>query len=226
MSEFLLIHGACLGAWVWDRMIPALTAFGHKVRAIDLPGRDRQTTLAEQAQAILDSLRGPTVLVGHSAGGYAITAAAQSGNPWVRGLVYLCAYVPYPGQSLAQMRRSGPSQPLAPAFRVAPDRQSFRFDTTLAEALFFHDCPAPMAHRLCAESVAPMETALPDTAQAESLPRAYISCRNDRAIPPAFQNAMAQAIGLRADLPCGHAPFLAMPGRLASCIDTLVKEFP
>lgn len=226
MSEFLLIHGACMGAWVWDRVIPELTALGHSARAIDLPGRGRLTTLAEQAQAILDTLRGPVILVGHSAGGYAITAAAQSGNPLIRGLIYLCAYVPRPGQSLAEMRRAGPSQPLAPAFRVAPDRQSFRFDATLAEALFFHDCPAPMAHNLCAESTAPMETALPDTARAEALPRAYIACRHDRAIPPALQDDMARAITLRADLPCGHAPFLAMPDRLAHCIDDLSSQFP
>lgn len=225
MSEFLLIHGACMGAWVWDRVIPELTALGHSARAIDLPGRGRLTTLAEQAQAILDTLRGPVILVGHSAGGYAITAAAQSGNPLIRGLIYLCAYVPRPGQSLAEMRRAGPSQPLAPAFRVAPDRQSFRFDATLAEALFFHDCPAPMAHNLCAESTAPMDTALTDTAWAETLPRAYITCRHDRAIPPAYQDEMAQAIALRADLPCGHAPFLAMPDRLADCIDALAAKF-
>lgn len=226
MSDLLLIHGACLGAWIWDRAVPELTAIGHTARAIDLPGRDSLTTLPDQAQAILDALRGPTILVGHSAGGFAITAAAQTGNPLIRGLIYVCAYVPKPGQSLAQMRRAGPSQPLAPAFRVAADRQSFRFDPTQAEALFFHDCPEPMAQHLCAESVAPMETALPDTARAQALPRAYITCRHDRAIPPDYQETMAQGIVLRADLPCGHAPFLAMPGRLAACISTFAAQMP
>ena len=224
MSDVLLIHGACLGAWTWDRVIPLLKSQGHTARAIDLPGRDGLTTLSEQTQAILDALTAPTILVGHSAGGYAITAAAQTGNPLIRGLIYLCAYVPRPGQSLAQMRRAGPSQPLAPAFRVSADRLTFRFDPTLAETLFFHDCPQPMAQKLCAESTAPMETALPDTARAQRLPRAYITCTQDRAIPPAYQEAMAQGITLRADLPCGHAPFLAMPGGLAACISAFAGQ--
>jgi pimeloyl-ACP methyl ester carboxylesterase len=224
MSELLLIHGACLGAWIWDRVIPDLTALGHTARAIDLPGRNSLTTLPEQVAAIESALRGPTLLVGHSAGGFAITAAAQTGNPLIRGLIYVCAYVPRRGQSLAQMRRAGPSQPLAPAFRVALDRKTFRFDPALAEVLFFHDCPEPMAQGLCAESVAPMETALPDTARAEALPRAYITCAKDRAIPPAYQNTMATGIALRAELPCGHAPFLALPDRLAACISDFTTQ--
>ncbi len=226
MSEVLLIHGACLGAWIWDRVIPELTALGHTARAIDLPGRNSLTTLPEQVASVIGALRGPTILVGHSAGGFAITAAAQTGNSLIRGLIYVCAYVPTPGQSLAQMRRAGPSQPLAPAFLVAADRKTFRFDPALAAALFFHDCPEPVAQQLCAESVAPMETALPDTARAEALPRAYITCTEDRAIPPSYQDTMATSIALRAELACGHAPFLAMPDRLAACISDFTRQMP
>ena len=73
-----------------------------------------------------------TVLVGHSAAGYAITAAAEADPTRFDGLVYLCAYLPASGQALADMRRAGPSQPLAPAIRMAADRVSFTFDPALA----------------------------------------------------------------------------------------------
>ena len=220
MSEFLLIHGACHAAWAWDRVIPALAALGHGARALDLPGRGGHATLDEQARAVLDALRGPTVLVAQSAGGFAMTAAAQMDPALVAGLIYVCAYVPKPGMSLADMRRAGPRQPLAGSFRLSPDRRAFWFDAGMAPALFFHDCPDLQGATawLCADSVAVMETALPDTARAEALPRGYLICDDDRAIPPEYQEVLAMGIAAQAHLPCGHSPFLAMPEALAEAI--------
>jgi pimeloyl-ACP methyl ester carboxylesterase len=226
MSEFLLIHGACHGAWAWERVIPALKALGHSARALDLPGRGVETTLRAQAQAVVDALQGPTVLVAHSAGGFAITAAAQMAPEQVAGLIYVCAYVPEPGMNLAQMRRAGPRQPLAGSFRLSPDRRMFWFDEALAPALFFHDCadPQAMTARLCPESVAVMQTALPDTSRAEDLPRGYVVCADDRAIPIEYQHVMAQGIEAQARMPCGHSPFLAMPEALAREIVRLAGQ--
>ncbi len=59
------------------------------------------------------ALDAPAIVVGHSMGGYPITAAAERAPERVERLVYLCAYVPAPGMSLADMRRDGPRQPLA-----------------------------------------------------------------------------------------------------------------
>lgn len=227
MSEFLLVHGACQGGWVWNQVIPALSALGHSARTLDLPRRGGHSTLGEQALAVVDVLSGPTVLVAHSAGGFAMTAAAQMQPHLITGLIYVCAYVPKPGKSLADMRRAGPRQPLAGSFVVAADRRTFAFDPALAPALFFHDCPEAEAAtaRLCADSVTVMETALPDTARAESLPRGYVICTDDRAIPPEYQAVMADGIALTEHLPCGHSPFLAMPERLAASIVRMVGRW-
>ncbi len=224
MSDILLLHGACHGAWAWDLVIPPLQALGHRARAIDLPGRQCAASLSEEAEAVVAALEGPTVLVGHSAAGFAITAAAEA-SALVAGLVYVCAYVPVAGQSLAQMRRAGPSQPLAGAFQLDRARGVFGFDPARAADLFFHDCADAngAVARLCVQALAPMETALTSTARAETLSRAYIRCDADRAIPPGYQNDMARGIERKAALPCGHSPFLAMPERLAALIDTLVR---
>lgn len=221
MADLLLVHGSCMGAWVWQAVLPALAALGHRACAIDLPGRDgRPCTLADHAATIHAALTGPTVLVGHSAGGFAIEAAA--GDPRVSGLIHIAAYVPQPGRSLADLRRAGPAQPMRGTFEVSPDRTSYRFRPDRCADLFFHDCPdaAALTARMGAEPLAPQETAFPP-GPLPALPRAAIICTDDRAIPPDWQRAMAAGLP-QIDLPSGHCPFLSMPDRLAQTLHGLL----
>jgi pimeloyl-ACP methyl ester carboxylesterase len=221
MSDLLLVHGTCHGAWCFDLLLPALAAQGISARAIDLPGRDGSpTTLDDYARAILAAASPGTILVGHSAAGYAITAAAEADPSRFQGLVYLCAYLPAPGQSLADMRRAGPSQPLLPAIRMAEDRQSFTIDPALAAGAFYQDCPQDLAawatSRLCPQPVLPQETPLWPKAAA-LLPRHYIVCELDQTIPPAYQARMASVLPPNCihSLQAGHSPFLSLPEALA-----------
>lgn len=238
MAEFLLIHGSCHGAWCWHRVIPALAALGHTARAIDLPGHglDRtpaaSVTLEGYATAILSALTGPTIVVGHSMAGYPITAAAEKDPSLIRALVYVCAYAPVSGQSLAQMRRAGPRQPLAPAIRVDAARTSFSFDPDMADDLFYHDCD-PEARALaqlclCPQPILPQETPLTLSPRSQGLPRHYIRCSEDHAIPPDYQVTMAQgfAPGAISVLPSSHSPFFSMPGALATLLDGIADQRP
>lgn len=232
MPDFLLIHGTAHGAWCFGATIRALAALGHHARAIDLPGcADDPTPAAEatldaSARAILRALTGPTILVGHSAGGYPITAAAESEPANIAALVYLCAYVPQPGKTLADMRRAGPAQPLNGAFRLTADRSAFSFDPVIAADRFYHDCPPDIAAqalaRLTPQPLAPQETALASIARAAALPRHYIRCTADRTIPPAYQTTMAQGLTL-SDLPTGHSPFLSAPEALAQRLSEIAR---
>ncbi len=222
MSDILLVHGSCHGAWCWEHVIPALAALGITADALDLPGRDGSpTTLDAYARAIVAAASPGTVLVGHSAGGYAITAAAEADPARFAGLIYLCAYLPKSGQSLADMRRAGPSQPLMPTIRMAGDRSSFTIDPTQACRVFYHDCPpditAAAIGRLCPQPVLPQETPL-TTMQSATLPRYYIICSDDRAIPPAYQAQMASDLAPEkvSKLEASHSPFLSMPDVLAA----------
>lgn len=227
MSELLLVHGTCHGAWCFAPLLAELARLEIPARAIDLPGRDgRPTTLEDYAQAILDAASPDSILVGHSAGGYAITAAAEAEPSRFKGLIYLCAYLPAAGQSLADMRRAGPSQPLMPAIRLAEDKGSFTIDPALAPAAFYQDCPPDLAAwataQLCPQPVTPQQTPLWPKA-AETLPRHYIVCENDRTIPPDYQRQMAARLpeDCRHALPSGHSPFLSMPDRLADLLARL-----
>lgn len=235
MSDILLIHGAAHGAWCWHRVIPALTALGHHARAIDLPSHGDDSTdpatvtLDSYAQAILNATQGPTLLVGHSMGGFPITAAAQLAPDRFTALIYLCAYLPIPGMTLAEMRRAGPRQPLAGSFKIDPTRSTFTFDPNQSPALFYHDCPAEdvalARRRLCAQAIRPQETPIPDTSRAESLPRHYIRCTDDRAIPPDYQATMAARLPPDHihDLATSHSPFFAAPEALAQKIHAIAQ---
>lgn len=225
MSEFLLIHGSCHGAWCWDDLIPHLQAAGHTARAIDLPSHGADTTppgdvtLDLYARAIVDAIDEPVVLVGHSMAGYPITAAANLAPEKISKLIYLCAYVPMADKSLADMRRMAPSQPLLDAVVVDADRVTFSVDLSQAAAKFYHDVPADRADwavaQLCPQPILPQETAM---TPAHDLPRHYIRCLNDRTIPPEFQVTMtadwpAETV---TEMETSHSPFLADPAGLAA----------
>lgn len=220
MADLLLIHGSCFGAWAWDLLIPHLTKQGHTARAIDLPGRGgTPTTLAAQAQAIAQTLTKPTILIAHSAGGFPTTAAANL-SPHITGLIYIAAYIPAPGQSIADLRRAGPSQPMKGAFRVTPDRTAYTFAPDRCADLFFHEGP-DYTHRLCAEPTLPQETPLPHLPLTRA---AAIICTDDRAIPPAHQRHMAASLPQH-DLPTGHCPHLSHPQSLAATLNGILESW-
>ena len=127
MSDILLVHGTCHGAWCFRDVIPALEALGHNARAIDMPshGEDAtpvaDVTLDSCAQSIVDALGDNTVVLGHSWGGFPITRAADMAPEKIARLIYLCAYAPWDGYSLAEMRRAAPRQPLMHAVVKSED---------------------------------------------------------------------------------------------------------
>ena len=235
MSDILLIHGSCHGAWAWDALIPALQALGHTARAIDLPGSgDDPTPLAEvtldrYAEAIVAALGEDTVLVGHSAAGYAITAAAERAPERIARLVHLCTYLPEPGRSMLDLRKDAPFQPLRGALTKTEDGLGYTVDPAAAPRVFYQDCTAEArawaVARLGPQAIAPQAAVVDVSDRSQSLPRSYILCENDGTIPPAHQVAMT------ADWPAGdvhrittgHSPFLAAPDRLARLIDGIVR---
>ncbi|TMM55353.1 alpha/beta fold hydrolase [Sulfitobacter sabulilitoris] len=235
MADILLIHGSAHGAWCWRDTIPALQALGHSARAIDLPGHGddptpvNEVTLDAYADAVVAASTPRTVVLGHSMGGYVITAAAERAPEQMSRLIYLCAYVPMSGKTLSDMRMMAPRQPLLPALRMAPDRRSFTIDPAMTGEVFYQDCPPGTvdyanAH-LCAQAVAPNNTPLDVTDRSRSLRRDYIRCLHDQTIPPEFQVTMTEdwPDGTVTEMATGHSPFFADPVGLAARIDQILQ---
>lgn len=238
MPPFLLVHGSCHGAWCWREVLSNLHNRGVDARAIDLPahGADptpvSEVTLDLYAEAILAAIDEPAVLVGHSAGGYAITAAAERAPEKVACLIHVCAYIPAPGLSMIDRIRAQPVQPMQAAFRSAPDRLSYSVEPGGARALFYHDCPpeavAEALRSLCPEPILPQKTVLALTERSASVPQHYILCSEDRAIPPQVQAAMVAGwpAGSVSKLATSHSPFLAAPAALADRLVAIAAQAP
>lgn len=235
MTDFLLIHGSCHGAWCWRDVIPALEAQGHTARAITLPGHDdgrdpATVTLQETAEAIVAAASPETIVLGHSWAGYPITAAAEIAPKALRGLIYLCAYVPVSGQSLIDMRKAGPRQTIGSAAIKHPNGASYTIDPAEAPRLFYQDCPAEAVAyalpRLCAQPILPQETPLELTDASQNTPKAYIRCTNDQTIPPEYQAQMVAGWPRNTvhEMQCSHSPFFADPQGLASLIGQIAKD--
>jgi pimeloyl-ACP methyl ester carboxylesterase len=93
VSTFALVHGACHGAWCWERLTPELEGRGHRVVAVDLPTEGRSAGNVRYAEIVAESLSGledDVVVVGHSLAGLTIPLVAAL-RP-VRRLVFLCAF--------------------------------------------------------------------------------------------------------------------------------------
>lgn len=233
--NFLLVHGACHGAWCWGRVAPLLERKGHRVLAIDLPGRgpgDRagwRHSLSSYADAVMAGARrmdGPVVAVGHSMGGQIISAAAEAAPDLFQRLVYLSAFLPVTGDSIASLSPHNTGSALATATHLSLWRGQLTILPATAAPVFYGDCEqADVAHavsRLTVESLRPSLARIQLTMHRfGQVPRAYIRLTDDQAIMPAFQDFMLnrQPCERVLTLPTSHSPFLSKPLDLADAIE-------
>lgn len=102
----VLVHGAWADSGSWNRVVKRLQQNGYRLRVPPNPLRG----LASDSAYIADFIRaitGPIVLVGHSYGGSVITDAAV-GDKEVKALVYVDAFIPKEGQTLAELASIAP----------------------------------------------------------------------------------------------------------------------
>jgi pimeloyl-ACP methyl ester carboxylesterase len=239
--RFLLIHGGFHGAWCWRDLIPQLQRLGHEAVAIDLPGhgerRGERSTLANRGEAIVSAMQHGDVLVGHSAGGFDITLAADAASEKVGHLVYLAAGVPLEGRTLLEALGGVESgshgrdeiervQDMVPsrALRATPEGCLEWIDKDLARQYFYHDCDEILANwafeRLspAAQQILIEPVTIPRF-WAAALPRSYIVCLEDRVMSFAKALAFAGRLGvLPLVLEGSHSPFFSRPAELAAAL--------
>lgn len=235
MASFVFVHGSWHGAWCWDKLVPLLRDAGHEALAIDLPahGEDRtsafRASLARYSKRVLEAVAACSqkpIVVGHSMGGMAITKAAMDAPGEAAALVYVCAFVPLPGESVAGLAREDPGSLIVDSTRIGA--RGISVIPEAAADLFYNECSEEVAawaiERLCSDPWRPLIEKLTGKS-IPVLPRAYIECTEDRAVSLERQRSMAsrtpfdEVVTLETD----HSPFLSMPAEFAHLLDGLVK---
>ena len=244
MANYVLVHGSAHGSWCWERVVPLLREQGHTVVAVDLPGNGHDDTplaevtletYAEFLCGILDSLTGPTVLVGHSLGGISISRAAELRPDRVAVLVYLTAALLEDGVTFMAAASDEPydeqhALETRPSWNLSEDRSHVVYKPELAQPRFYNDCsPEDVAWAkalLVPQPVGPLVSPMGITDNNFGrVPRVYVECALDNAVTPEWAREMYTA------LPCaeiitmqtGHSPFLSAPEELARHLDTLAR---
>src|ERR1700738_207193 len=109
----VFVHGGWADSSGWNQEITNLERRGYTVIAPANPLRTLDSDAA-YIRSVLQTISGPIVLVGHSYGGAVLTNAAV-GVPNVKALVYIAAFAPDKGGSLAQLVTMNPGTQIGPA---------------------------------------------------------------------------------------------------------------
>ena len=244
MARFVLVHGAFGGSWSWQEMAERLRQAGHDATALDLPGHGAdltpldQVTLDIYADRVCEVLAQgpPALLTGQSMGGMVITQAAANCPQHVAALVYVAAFAPQDGQSLLEITQlpEAAGDQVQANLVVEGDPPIATMPADAAPEALYH-CADPDRAAWAAERLGPQPVAaftqpftVADEAEAfAALPRAYVTCLQDRAIMPAMQRRMYTAAGCDPviEIDTDHSPWLSRPDELFAALTRIADEF-
>jgi pimeloyl-ACP methyl ester carboxylesterase len=230
----VLEHGAWADGSSWDGVIGLLRADGYIVYAP--PNQLRG--LANDSSALADFLKtitGPVVLVGHSYGGMVITNAA-TGDPNVKALVYIDAFIPAQGDTAFGLTAAEPGSCVgsANAFTAVPypGAAAGDFDTYLKTGpnppypgfaqCFANGLPTGQAAMLAATQrpIAFSTGSDPSGIPAwRTIPSWSLIGAADHVIPPAEQMFMSKRAGAHiTEINSGHLSLISHPGAVTRVI--------
>lgn len=193
----VLVHGAFAESSSWNGVIRKLQAQHFPVIAAANPLRGVKSDAADIA-GLVDSIKGPVVLVGHSYGGMVIAEAAKA-KPNVKALVFVAAFAPEEGESAAALAGRFPGSTLgptlAPPVPLADGGQDLYIQQDKFHDQFAADVPAKDARLMAATQRPIAQAALGEAASSapawKAVPSWFVYGDGDKNIPPAAQAFMA-----------------------------------
>jgi pimeloyl-ACP methyl ester carboxylesterase len=222
-KNVVLVHGAFAGPSSWDKVAVILRKKGFTVSEVAIPMTSLEADVAATRE-VLESQKGPTVLVGHSWGGVVIGEAGD--NPKVKSLVYIAAFAPDKGESVQTLSSNGP--PTEGQKEVHPDAKGFlSIDPAAFPRVFVGDVPAAEGAALAKEQMPISATAFGTPASIaawHSKPTYYAISGNDMMIPPQAETLFAQRMkATTVTIPSSHASPVSHPAEVAALIEQAAK---
>ncbi|MEU1268551.1 alpha/beta hydrolase [Streptomyces sp. NPDC005799] len=224
----VLEHGAFADGSSWNGVIADLRADGYPVVAAANPLRGPASDAAA-LRTVLDHVKGPKILVGHSYGGNVISEAATNDSQ-VKALVYVAAFLPAPGESALELTNKYPGSTLPDALDPVTYQQAdgtTATDLYIQQAKFHHqfaaDVPADQAALMAAEQRPIAQAALTEkatTAAWKTIPSWDIVTTQDLNIPAAVQRFMAKrAHAHTTEVAASHSVAVSHPHLVADVIE-------
>ncbi|CAJ1942701.1 unnamed protein product [Sphenostylis stenocarpa] len=251
-KHFVLVHGACHGAWCWYKLKPLLESAGHRVTVLDLAASginlqkiEDVDTFSRYSEPLLQLLatippNEKVILVGHSLGGLNIALAMDKFPEKVSVGVFVTAFAPdvehQPSYVLEKYSERTPSTEwLDTEFSPSGNKTSMFFGP-----MFFsnklYQLTSIQDLELAKSLARPSSLFLEDLSKEKkfskegygSVPRAYIVCTEDLAIPLNYQLWMIQNAAFNDVLEIkgtDHMVMLCMPSQLFHSLHQIATKY-
>ena len=214
----VLVHGGFVDGSGWEDVYRILKNDGYPVSIVQNPTTSLADDVAVTKRVIAEQ-KAPVILVGHSYGGAVITEAGT--DPKVSGLVYITAFAPDRGESVASLIKDPPPGAPVPPI-LAPTDGFLALDKAKFAASFAGDV-SPEKAEFMANSQVPWGVAALTGQISEpawkSKPSWYLVATDDGMIPPAAQRSMAvRAKATVSEAKGSHAIYVSQPTAVADLI--------
>jgi len=224
MNNIVLVHGGFVDGSGWEGVYRKLRKDGYNVSIVQNPTLSLADDVAV-TQRTLASQDEPAILVGHSYGGAVITEAGN--DPKVAGLVYITAFAPDKGESVATLIKDPP--PGAPVPPILPPKDGYLFldkakfaasfagDVETEKAAFMADSQVPWGLEALGGKIS--EPAW------KRKPSWYLIATDDKMIPPDAQRSMSKRAGSTVvEVKGSHAVYVSQPEAVAALIEQAAKS--
>lgn len=230
---FVLLHGAMMGGWIWERVTPLLRS---PALTVDLPGRGAhpadvtRITLGDAIDSVVADIEAfpprRVVLVAHSLSGILVPGLMSRLPGRLVHAVFVSAAVPRPGESyldilptaerlffrlVLRLQKKGP---LTPAWAA---RRALCNDLDEATTRWVVERLTREIPRLYTDPI-PGELS-------PGVPSLYVRLTQDHGFSTSLQDeSIARLPGARVEtMQTGHLPMLAQPEQLAAILNSLTR---
>jgi pimeloyl-ACP methyl ester carboxylesterase len=224
-SSVVLIPGAGGMGWYWHLVESELRRRGYDAFAVDLPAAGESKGLPAYANAVVDAIgdRSEVTIVAQSLG--AFTAPSVWQRVPTRGVVFVNAMIPLPGETPGEWWDNvGWEQ----ARRAAARRDGYPAEFDL-ETYFLHDIPAELKPAMYQNEAPQSDRPFGDVCAFDEWPDVPIhavASRDDRFFPLELQQRIArERLGIEPDVvPGGHLVALSHPLELSALLASYLES--
>ncbi|KDP31865.1 hypothetical protein JCGZ_12326 [Jatropha curcas] len=252
--HFVLVHGACHGAWCWYKVASLLKLAGHKVTALDMASSGRNPkqvkdvhSFSEYFEPLMEFMTSlpaeeKVILVGHSMGGPCISAAMERFPEKISAGVFAAAFMPGPDLSYLTIKAEYDKQVndyLDPeltfddglnnpptGFLFGPKGLStFLYQLSPNEDLVLATlCMRPVPCR----DLGGIQNVVITKEKYGSVPRIYVVCDQDKIVSEDLQRWMIKnnpTDEVKVINGSDHMPMFCKPQEMSSCLLEIAKKY-